>query len=146
MGLSLAARSSQQGRERHAKSTPGALRGSQNRPKIALGSVPGNPEAHKELPGTIRSVFDALRERPGSARRVPKSVPVKNRSFFAVPRGARKRAEAINFDADSPPRAKKSSFCRMAGSRRPVGAIFRRCLSIFGFFAKCEISVSYYAC
>ena len=63
-----------------------------------------------------------------------------------MPRGARKRAEAINFDADSPPRSEKSSFCRTAGSRRPVGAIFRRCLSIFGFFAKCEISVSYHAC
>ena len=142
----MAARSSQQGQERHAKSTPGALRDSQNRPKNALGSVPGNPEAPKELPGTIRSVFDAPRERPGSARRVPKSVPVKNRSFFGVPRGARKRAEAINFDADSPPRSEKSSFCRTAGSRRLVGAIFRRCLSIFGFFAKCEISVSYHAC
>ena len=63
-----------------------------------------------------------------------------------MPRGARKRAEAINFDADSPPRSEKSSFCRTAGSRRPVGAIFRRCLSIFGFFAKCKISVSYHAC
>ena len=63
-----------------------------------------------------------------------------------MPRGAQKRAEAINFDADAPPRAKKSSFCRTAGSRRPVGAIFRRCLSIFGFFAKCEMSIPYHAC
>ena len=84
--------------------------------------------------------------RPGSARRVPNSVPVKNRSFFGVPRGARERAEAINFDADSPPRSEKSSFCCTAGSRRPVGAIFRRCLSIFCFFAKCEMSIPCHAC
>ena len=63
-----------------------------------------------------------------------------------MPRGARKRAEAINFDADSPPRSEKSSFCRTAGSRRPVGAIFRRCLSIFGFFAKCKMSIPCHAC
>ena len=35
------------GEPRHGKSTPGALRGSQNRSKIALGSVPGHPEAPK---------------------------------------------------------------------------------------------------
>jgi hypothetical protein len=63
-----------------------------------------------------------------------------------VPRGVWKRAEAINFDADSPPGTKNSSFLRAPGSRRPVGAIFRRFLSIVGFFAKWKIVPKYYAC
>ena len=71
---------------------------------------------------------------------------MKNGSFFGVPRGVWKRAEAINFDADSPPGAKNSSFLRAPGSRRPVGAIFRRFLSIVGFFAKWKIVPKYYAC
>ena len=103
-------------------------------------------KAPKELPGTIQSVSDAPRERPGIARRVSKSVPVKKGSFLGAPRGVRKRAEAIDFDADSPPCTKKSSFFRTAGSRRPVGAIVRRFLAIFVFSAKCEVSVSYHAC
>ena len=63
-----------------------------------------------------------------------------------MPRGVWKRAEAINFEADSPPGAKNSSFLRAPGSRRPVGAIFRRFLSIVGFFAKWKIVPKYYAC
>ena len=103
-------------------------------------------KASKELAGMIRSVPDAARDRPGSTQRVPKRVPVKKGGFFGMPRGVRKRAEAINFDADSPPRSEKSSFCRTAGSRRPVRAIFRQYLSIFGFFAKWKIVPKYYAC
>jgi len=103
-------------------------------------------KAPKELAGMIRSVPDAAPDRPGSTRRVPKRVPVKKGGFFGVPRGVRKRAEAINFDADSPSGPKKSSFFRMAGSRRPVGAFFSRCLSIFVFLAKWQIVPKYHAC
>ena len=108
-----------------AKSIPGSLRSFQNRPKINPGSVFGVIKAPKELAEMIRSVPDAARDRPGSTRRVPKSVPVKKGGFLGVPGSVQKRAEAINFDADSSPGAKKSSFFRTAGSHRPVGAIFR---------------------
>ena len=90
------------------KSIPGSLRGSQNRPKIDAGSVFGVTKVPKELPATIRSVPDAPRDRPGSDPRIPKNVAVTKGSSFGVPRGVLKRAEAINFDVNSPPGAKNS--------------------------------------
>ena len=63
-----------------------------------------------------------------------------------MPKGAQERTEAIKIRADSLPGSKKSCFFRAAGPRRPVEAIFSRFSSIFVFFLKCKISVSYCVC
>ena len=86
----------------------------------------------------IRSVPDAARDRPGSTQRVPKRVPVKKGGFFGMPRGVRKRAEAINFDADSPPGAKRSSFFLRSWVAQARPSDFSTIFLKFRFFRKME--------
>ena len=86
----------------------------------------------------IHCVPDAARDRPESTQRVPKSVPVTKGGFFGVPRGVQKRAKAINFNTDSPPGAKKSSFCLHGWVAQARRSNFSTMFVDFRFFRKME--------
>ena len=133
-------------RKNRCKTDPWTLRGIQNRVEIDSRTLLGRPVVAESVPGATRGRLGSDTGGPGSARRVPKNVLLKKEDAFGVPRGVRECTEAIKIDIDPPPGAKKLMFFRTAGPCRPVWSDFSLFSSIFGFFSKCEISVSYHAC
>ena len=92
---------------------PGTPRGAQERPGSVSGAsrgVPGTPRAQR--PESPQRHPGTPKRTPGSATRRPKSTPSRTRE------------------------RQKIEFSRAARSRSIVGAMFRRCWSIFGFSAK----------
>ena len=106
--------------------------------------------APKKLPGTIWSVLDMPRDRPGivpaASWERPERPQGRSRAPGRAPGSARERFGAIKIDAEAPPGPKKANFLRAPRLRTVYGAMIRRFLSIFGFFAKCKNAPMYCAC
>ena len=124
----------------------GDPRGTQNRLKIAPRSLPGTPWRPRSSQGPSGAfstcpgiVLGSSRQRPGSARRVPKPGPGRQEERPGALRGGQNRCRGISG-------SKKSEFLRAPRSRTVYGAIIRRFLSIFGFFAECKNAPMYCAC
>ena len=110
----------------HPKST-------QNRSRDPLGTPPWRPRAFGRHPG---SVLEASRGAPGTPRDRPEGPQERPGTPGGASGSTRERSGAAKIDAKSRPGAQKSIFFRAARSRSVVIAIFRRFLSIFGFFVK----------
>ena len=133
-------------RKNRCKTDPWTLRGIQNRVEIDSRTLLGRPVVAESVPGVTRGRLGSDTGGPGSARRVPKNVLLKKQDTFGVPRGVRECTEVIKIDIDPPPGAKKSMFFSHSWSLQACWSDFSLFSSIFGFFSKCEISVSYHAC
>jgi hypothetical protein len=136
-------KSTRESMQKRSREGPGS---NQNRAKIGPGTFSGRPEAPRASRRRLGSVSGASRGIPGAPRERPEGPQGCPGTPTRASRSARECAEATKIDAKSRPGATKSSFLRAARSRSTVGAIFRRFVSISGFFAKSANPLKYCAC